>query len=380
MADFNINPEQKELVEEVRALAQSLIAPLAGQLDKAGDNTFDFGPVKTLAESNLLTPTVPKEYGGRGLDYFSTALMLEELGAASAGVATVVAANIHAASPIILAGTGRQKEIFLSSQTASEPNLAAFALTEPDSGSDIAAVATLAEKTNGGWEINGVKDFVINGGVAHFTTLFAATDMQNKKAGMMAFIIPSVTPGLRVGAVRNKMGIRYARTVELILEKAVVAGDLAIGPKGGAYLLLMQTFDRGRALSGAIGVGIARAAYEFALQFSKERHQFGKLVFSQQAISFTLAELAIKIESARLLVWKACWLIDNDLDYTLASSMAKIAGSQVAQEVAAAAMDICGGRGYLKQYPVERYLRDSRVLSLIEGTNHIQKAIIASLL
>ena len=241
-------------------------------------------------------------------------------------------------------------------------------------------MATLAEKTNGGWEINGVKDFVINGGVAHFTTLFAAADMQNKKAGLMAFIIPSGTPGLRVGAVRNKMGIRYARTVKLILEKAAVAGDLAIGPKGGAYLLLMQTFDRGRALSGAVGVGIARAAYEFALQFSKERHQFGKLVFSQQAISFTLAELAIKIESARLFVWKACWLIDNDLDYTLASSMAKIAGSQVAQEVAAAAMDICGGRGYLKQYPVERYLRDSRVLSLIEGTNHIQKAIIASLL
>lgn len=380
MADFNINHEQKELVEEVRALAQNLIAPPAGRLDTAGDNTFDFGPAKTLAEYNLLTPTVPMEYGGRGLDYFSTALMLEELGAACAGVATVVAANIHAASPIILAGTGRQKEALLSSLTESDPKLAAFALTEPNSGSDISAVATLAEKTKDGWEINGVKDFVINGGVAHFTTLFAATDMQNKKAGLMAFIIPSGTPGLRVGAVRNKMGIRYARTAELILEKAFVTGDLTIGPKGGAYLLLMQTFDRGRALSGAVGVGIARAAYEFALQFSKERHQFDKPVFSQQAISFTLAELAIKIESARLMVWKACWLIDNDLDYTLASSMAKIAGSQAAQEVTAAAMDICGGRGYLKQYPVERYLRDARVLSLIEGTNHIQKAIIASLL
>ena len=380
MADFNISSRQKDLVEEVRALALNSIAPVAGRLDEEGDSTFDFGPAKTLAENNLLTPTIPGEYGGRGLDYFSTALLLEELGAVCAGVATVVAANIHAASPIILAGTGRQKETFLSALAAAKPNLAAFALTEPQSGSDISAITTLAQKTNGHWEISGVKDFVINGGVAHFTTLFAATDMENKKAGMLAFIIPEGTPGLKVGAVRRKMGIRYARTVELVLEKALVSTDLAIGPRGWAYLLLMQTFDRGRALSGAVGVGIARAAYEYALQFSKERQRFGRSVFSQQSISFTLAELAIKIESARLLVWKACWLIDNDLDYTLASSMAKIAGSQAAQEAAAAAMDICGGRGFLKDYPVEKYLRDSRVLSLIEGTNHIQKAIIASLL
>lgn len=380
MADFNISSRQRDLVEEVRAVALDSIAPVAGRLDEEGDGSFSFGPAKTLAESNLLTPTVPEEYGGRGLDYFSTALMLEELGAVCAGVATVVAANIHAASPIILAGTGRQKEKFLSALTNARPNLAAFALTESQSGSDIAAIATLAKKEGNYWEISGVKDYVINGGVAHFTTLFAATDMDSKIAGMLAFIIPEGAPGFKVGAVRRKMGIRYARTVELVLERARVSQDLAIGPRGGAYLLLMQTFDRGRALSGAVGVGIARAAYEYALQFSKERQRFGRSVFSQQAISFALAELAIKIESARLLVWKACWLIDNDLDYTLASSMAKIAGSQVAQESAAAAMDICGGRGFLKDYPVERYLRDARVLSLIEGTNHIQKAIIASLL
>lgn len=158
------------------------------------------------------------------------------------------------------------------------------------------------------------------------------------------------------------------------------ADELVIGPRGSAYLLLMQTFDRGRALAGAVGVGLARAAFEFALQYSKHRQQFGRPVFAQQAVSFVLAELAARIESARLLVWKACWLIDNDLDYTMASSMAKIAGSQVAQEAAAAAMDICGGRGYLKDLPVEKYLRDARVLSLIEGTNNIQKAVIASLL
>lgn len=380
MADFNINNEQKKLIEEARALALNRIAPVAGKLDEEGDDTFNFGPVKTLAENNLLTPTVPEEYGGRGLDYFSTALMLEEIGAVCAGVATVVAANIHAASPIILAGTDRQKETFLSSLAGLKPNLASFALTEPEAGSEIAAISTHAVKTKGAWEISGIKDFVINGGVAHFTTLFATTDLHNKKAGMTAFIIPSGTPGLKTGAVRNKMGIRYARTAELILEKAILTDDLVIGPRGSAYLLLMQTFDRGRALAGAVGLGIARAAYEYALQFSKDRIQFGRSVFSRQAVSFDLAELAMKIESARLMVWKACWLIDNDMDYTLASSMAKIAGSRTAQEVTAAAMDICGGRGFLRQYPIEKCLRDARVLSLLEGTNSIQKAIIASLL
>lgn len=380
MADFHINDEQRKLVERVKQIGEEKIAPLVRKLDDEGDSQFNFAPAEVLAKHNLLTPTVPEKYGGRGLDYFSTALVLEELGAVCSGVATVVTANIHAACPIILAGTAEQKESFLTPLATSKPYLASFALTESEAGSDISAIKTLARKKNGVWNITGEKDFIINGGVAHFTTLFATTDLQNSKAGMVAFILPNHLPGLKVGAVRNKMGIRYVRTTQLILEDAPVADHLVIGPKGSAYLLLMQTFDRGRALAGAVGVGIARTAFEYALHFSKNRQQFGRSVFSRQAISFALAELAVKIESARLLVWKACWLIDNDGDYTMASSMAKIAGSQVAQEAASVAMDVCGGRGFLKDYPVEKYLRDARVLSLIEGTNHVQKAVIASLL
>lgn len=378
MADFNLSSGQEQLLEEFREITLHKIAPAAAELDEAGDGHFDFGPARILAEHNFLTPTIPQEYGGRGLDYFSTALLLEELGAACAGVATMVAANIHAASPIMLAGTGQQKRKFLPLLSDRKAHLAALALTEPDAGSDIASISTLAAKNNGYWIINGTKEFVINGGVASFTTLFATIDPRKKRSGMIAFVIPAGLPGLKEGAVRNKLGIRYVRTTQLILDQMQVPEEMVIGKQGSAYLLLMQTFDRGRALAGAVGVGLARAAYDFALEYSKKRHQFGRPVFAQQAVAFKLADILTKIEAARLLVWKACWLIDNDLDYTMLSSMAKIAGSSIAQEAAAAAMDICGGRGYLKGCPVEKYLRDARVMSLIEGTNNIQKAVISS--
>lgn len=380
VVNFNISSEQQLLLEEVNALACGWMAPAAEQSGEAGEKLFFDGLITSLAEHKLLTPTVPQHYGGRGLGYFSTALVLEELGALCTSVATVVTANIHAASPIILAGSTKQKETFLPPLACGKTHLAAFALTEPEAGSDITAIATKAYRKDNQWVINGVKEFVINGGLAHFTTLFATTDAKGKRASLVAIIIPKDINGLKIGAVYDKMGIEYVRTTKLILEDVSVPGELAIGPRGSAYLLLMQTFDRGRALAGAVGVGLARAAYEFALQYSKRRHQFGRPVFTQQAVSFALAELAAKIESARLMVWKACWLIDNDMDYTMASSMAKITGSQVAQEATAMAMDICGGRGYLKDWPVEKYLRDARVLSLIEGTNNIQKAVIASLL
>ncbi len=388
MPDFSLTRDQENLLEELRELVSRKIAPASLKLDRAGDDRFDFSLAGSLAELNLLTPTVPREYGGRGLDYFTTALVLEELSAGCAGLAAVVTANIHAASPIILGGTARQKEAFLPLLTHPNPNLAAFALTESGSGSDIGAMQSFASpvwkdgRANPAeqWIINGSKDYIINGGVAKFVTLFAATDQKNKKGGMMAFVVPAGTPGMSVEAVRNKMGIRYANTVRLAFNDLKLDRDCVIGRPGSAYLLLMQTFDRGRSLAGAVGVGIARASFECALKYSKERVQFGRPVYSNQGVSFTLAELATKIEAARMLVWKACWLIDRDLDYTMASSMAKIAGSRVAVEAASAAMEICGGGGYLIGHPVEKYLRDARVLPLIEGTDHIQKAVIASLL
>ncbi len=378
MIDFSLNPRQETLLEEFGNSVIQNIAPMVDRLDKEGDAHFNYGPAQILAEHNFLTPTIPKEYGGRGLDYFTTALLLEELAATCTGVAAVVTANIHAASPIVLAGTEQQKMDYLSLLATPEPHLAALALTEPEAGSDIASISTLAKRDKKGWIIEGTKDFVINGGIASFTTLFATVDPQKGRSGITAFILPAGTPGINKGTVRRKLGIRYAHTAQLMLDRVSVSKEMLVGKEGCAYLLLMQTFDRGRALAGAIGVGLAKAAYEHALGYSKERHQFGKPIFNQQSIAFKLTDLLVKIEAARLLVWKACWLIDKDLDYTIPSSMAKIAGSTVAQEAAASAMDICGGRAYLTDSPIEKYLRDARVLSLIEGTNNIQRAVIAS--
>lgn len=392
MIDFTLTREQENLLEEVKEIAGSQIAPLVEKIDREDGDAFNFAPVEELAGSRLLTPTIPREYNGRGLDYFTTALMLEELSAVCAGVAAVVTANIHAASPIILAGTDRQKDLFLPLLAGPVANLASFALTEEVSGSDMGAMETRAIPLNGkgkpvsgkdraaAWLIEGAKKYIINGGVAEFVTLFASTDPGNKKGSMMAFVVPSGTKGLSVEEVHSKMGIRYARTVLMKFNKLKLDDGHVIGKPGSAYLLLMQTFDRGRSLAGAIGVGIARAAYEFALKYSRERIQFGRPVYKNQGVSFALAEMATRIEAARMLVWKACWLIDREMDYTMASSMAKLAGSRAAVESSSLAMEICGGAAYIKGHPVERYLRDARIMPLIEGTDNIQKAVIASLL
>lgn len=392
MIDFTLTREQENLLEEIRGISGSQIAPLVEEIDREDGEAFNFAPVEALAGARLLTPTIPREYNGRGLDYFTTALMLEELSAVCAGVAAVVTANIHAASPIILAGSRGQKNLFLPLLAGPDVNLASFALTEEVSGSDMGAMETRALPLDGegkplsgpdkasAWLIEGAKKYILNGGIAEFITLFAATDPGNIKGGMMAFVVPSDTEGLSVEEVHSKMGIRYARTAQLLFNRLKLDAGYVIGKPGSAYFLLMQTFDRGRSLAGAIGVGIARAAYEFALKYSRERIQFGRPVYFNQGVSFALAEMATRIEAARMLVWKACWLIDREMDYTMASSMAKLAGSRAAVESSSLAMEICGGAAYGKGHPVERYLRDARVMPLIEGTDNIQKAVIASLL
>lgn len=382
MVSLELTREQKKLVEKTRTLAQEKIKPLALELDQKGDSVFDWSLARILAQHNLLCPTIPREYGGLGLGHLSTALVIEEIAAACAGAAAVVDANLHAASPIILGGTPEQKMQFLPLLTGTEPALASFALTEPQAGSDIDSLQSLAVEKGGEYYLNGVKDYVLNASVASFYSVFAATDPRQKRASLRAFIIPASVPGLAIGPVRNKVGIRYANTAQIVMDNvrvpksSVVSGDKA----GSGYLLLAQTFDRGRALVGATAVGVARAAYEMALEYSRERYQFGKPIMSHQAVGFTLAEMATKIELARLMTWKACWLIDQDQDYTSASAMAKLVGSRVAQEVTTLAADILASRGYMAGSMADKLVRDARVLSTIEGTNNIQKAIIASLL
>lgn len=382
MVSMELTREQKRWVQRVKLIVEQDINPHALELDQKSDDQFDWSLVNILAYHNLICPTIPQEYGGLGLNHLTAALILEEIAAGCAGAAAVVAANTHACSPIILAGSKQQKELFLPLLASTKPVLASFALTEPQAGSDVEAISTLAHVEGAEYVLNGRKDFVLNASTATFLSVFAATNSGNKRTSLRAFIIPSSSPGLIIGENRQKIGIRYANTSEVILDKVRVPENHVIGGDraGSGYLLLTQTFDRGRALVGAIAVGVARAAFELALEFAKERVQFGKPIIRHQAIAFSLAEMATKIEMARLITWKACWLIDQDQDYTTASSMAKLVTSQVAQEVTGMAADILGGRGYLANTRIDMLVRDARVLNTIEGTNNIQKAIIASLL
>ena len=339
---------------------------------------FDWSLVQKLAFHNLVCPIVPKEYGGLGLDRFTTALIMEEIAAGHPGLAAVVAATLHAAEPIILAGSQQQKECFLPSLIGKKAGLAAFALTEHSGGSDLTNMETCALKKGKSFFINGNKDYVINAPVASFISLIATADHSRNKASIRVFLVPGDLP--KIGKRRITSGLNYAAISEIIFantridETNVIREDEA----GSGYLLLNQTFDRGRAMVAAISVGIARRAMETANEFAEEREQFGTKIKNHQAVAFTLADMATDIEMARLLYWKAGWLIDKGGDYSTASAMAKLASSHIAQRVTCAAADIMGARAYEKGSLLEQLVRDARVLSTIEGTSNINRLLIAS--
>lgn len=375
--DLSLNLDQKELLQSIQIMLDQEIKPYV--LSGRGDS-FNWEMVQCLARMNLVCPTVPKEYGGLGLDLFTTGLVIEEIAAASPGLAAIIAATLHAAEPILLAGTEQQKSEFFPLLTGTDAGLAAFALTEPSGGSDLNSISSKATTDNGGYRLNGCKDYVINAGVSRFTSVIAATNLQNKKTSLRIFLVPEDTPGLKVDKIYNTSGINLARIGCINFEDAFISNQHVIKSRevGSGYLLLTQTFDVGRALVSALAVGIARAALETALEFSESRLQSGLPIKNHQAIAFTLADMATQIEMARLMTWKACWLIDQGGDYSVASAMAKLASSSIAQQVTCAAADIMGARGYIQGSLIEQLVRDARVLSTIEGTNHIQRAVISS--
>jgi alkylation response protein AidB-like acyl-CoA dehydrogenase len=376
--DFSLNTRQRKLVEMVRELVNSeikphLLSPLAG-------NGFDWELIRQLAVHNLVCPTVPEEYGGRGLDRLTTALLMEEIAAGHPGVAAVIAATLHAVEPILLAGSDAQKEKYLPRLTGKDAGLAAFALTEASGGSDLSIMRTCAVRKGAGFYLNGSKDYVINAPVASWIAIIGATSMEQKKASMRVFLLEQNSSGLSMVRQRETSGLNYAPIGEIKFENIFIEeGNVIKGQEAGSgYLLLTQTFDRGRAMVGAISVGIARAALEAALEFAENRVQFGTSIKNHQAVAFSLADMATSVEMARLMTYKACWLIDKGGDYTAASAMAKVVGSETAQQVTCAAADILGARGYEKGSLIEQLVRDARVLSTIEGTNNMQRAVIAS--
>lgn len=382
-----VSEQDRDLIMTVRNLAQQEIAPKAVLYDAQGNENFDWSAVDLLAEHNLLAPSIPEKYGGRGLSHLTTTMIIEEIAAACAGVATVVVANLHASSPLLTAGTEAQRQEFLPLLTDGKARLGALAMTENRPNLDVLAQnmqveilgsSVTAKKQEDCLILNGFKDYVLNGQVARFITVLVSLAPQGAISGIQIVVLPMSLPGIRVGQVRKKIGLKYCNSCEIIFEDVRVEPQYILGKPGSGFLIFMQNLDRMVPYASAISLGVARSAYETALAVSKKRYIMGRPSFEETSISFALVDMAAQLNAARLCVHLASWLIDQELDSSQASSKAKIISSRVAHEISSQAMEIVGGRAYMRGYPSEIYLRDAKVLSIIDGSEQFHKSLIAA--
>lgn len=374
--DFALNEEQLELQEMVREFVKKEITPYAAEMD--AENHMRDGLIDKANEMGLLNVIVPEELDGPGLDSISVATIYEELGKGCAGVATSLAANSLATVPVLLAGTDEQKKMYCD--ILNNGGLAAFALTEPGAGSDAGGVSTRAvhNKEEGTYTLNGTKMFITNGGLAEIFLVFANTRKTGGIRGLTAFIVPKDTPGFSVGKKENKMGIRPSNTTELVLQDVVIPESYRVGREGEGFRIAMNTLDSARPFVGAVSVGIAQAALDCAVKYAKERRQFGQPIASFQMVQGMLADMAMKVETARLMVQKACWMRDQGMEFSKEAAMAKCYAADTAMQVTTDAVQVMGGYGYTKEYPVEKMMRDAKIMQIYEGTNQIQRLVIAN--
>ena len=374
--DFALNEEQLELQEMVREFVEKEITPYAAEMD--AENHMRHGLIDKANEMGLLNVIVPEELDGPGLDSISVATIYEELGKGCAGVATSLAANSLATVPVLLAGTDEQKKMYCD--ILNNGGLAAFALTEPGAGSDAGGVSTRAvhNKEEGTYTLNGTKMFITNGGLAEIFLVFANTRKTGGIRGLTAFIVPKDTPGFSVGKKENKMGIRPSNTTELVLQDVVIPESYRVGREGEGFRIAMNTLDSARPFVGAVSVGIAQAALDYAVKYAKERRQFGQPIASFQMVQGMLADMAMKVETARLMVQKACWMRDQGMEFSKEAAMAKCYAADTAMQVTTDAVQVMGGYGYTKEYPVEKMMRDAKIMQIYEGTNQIQRLVIAN--
>lgn len=374
MIDFSLTEEQKALQEMAREFATKEMKPNAARYDKGEE--FPEDVMKKAFEVGFLTCTIPKEYGGGGLSDLETVIISEELAAGCAGMYTTMMVNALAYTPIILFGTDEQKKKFLTPQTE-KMSFAAFCLTEREAGSDAGSLKTKAEKVGDEYIINGSKCFISNGGIASLYVVFANTDPEKGARGLSAFIVTRETPGLTIGKVEDKMGHRASNTVELFFDDLRIPAENLLGKEGVGFIIAMKTLDSTRAPVGSAGVGVARAALEYVIDYAKTRVQFGKPIALFQNTAFKIAQMATEINAARYLVWHAAWLIDKGQPHGKESAMAKLYGSDVAMKTTTEALQLFGGYGYMKDYPMEKLMRDAKLLQIYEGTNEIQRLIIS---
>jgi butyryl-CoA dehydrogenase len=374
--DLTLTAEQKLLRDTARDLATKEILPRAAEIDRA--HQFPRALVSRLGELGLLGVMVPEAWGGAGMDAVSYALALEEISRACASTGVIMSVqNSLVCAPIVTSGTDAQRARWLP-DLATGKKIGCFALSEPEAGSDAAAQRTTAVRKGSGWVLNGTKNFITNAPAADLMLVAANTTPGAGARGISVFLVPTDAPGVKIGKPDDKLGIRGAVSAQVFLADCAVEADALLGQEGEGFKIAMRSLDGGRIGIAAQAVGIARAAFEDAVHYARERKTFGQPIADHQAIQFKLADMSTEIEAARLLLWRAAVKKDAGARYTLEAAMAKLFASEVANRVAKEAVQVFGGYGYLADFPAERHYRDAKITEIYEGTSEIQRLVIAS--
>jgi len=372
---MNLSEEQKLIRDSVREFVQDRIAPFAAEWDKS--NYFPAQELKQMGELGLFGIAIPETWGGSGADYVSFALAIEEVAAGDGACSTILSVNNSVVCGSLLgSGSDFLKQTYLK-PLASGAQLGCFCLTEPQAGSDAAALRTVANKKNNSYVLNGSKSFITSGANADVAIVFAVTDPDAGKKGISAFVVPTDNPGYEVGGVEQKMGQHASDTAQIFLKDCSIPADHLLGEEGEGYKIALMNLESGRIGIGAQCVGMARAAFECALEYARERVTFGKPIIEHQAVAFRLADMATQLEAARLMVLNAASLRDAGEPCLKQASMAKLFASEAAEKICSAAIQVLGGYGYLRDFPVERISRDVRVSQIYEGSSDIQRIVIA---
>ncbi|WP_077623476.1 acyl-CoA dehydrogenase [Sediminibacillus massiliensis] len=376
--NFQLTDEQEMLRTMVRNFAKKEVEPTAVERDE--EERFDRAIFDKMAELGLTGIPWPEQYGGIGADYVSYVIAVEELSRVCASTGVTLSAHISLASwPLFKYGSEQQKQTFLK-ELASGEKLGAYALSEPGAGSDVASMKTVAKAEDDEYILNGNKVWITNGGVADIYIVFAKTDQSAGHRGISALVVEKGTPGFSFGKKERKLGIRSSPTTELIFENCRIPKRNLLGKEGEGFKIAMSTLDGGRNGIAAQALGIAQGALDAAVDYAKEREQFGKPIASNQGISFKLADMATEIEAARLMTYQAAWLESEGKPYGKASAMSKLFAGDAAMRITTDAVQVFGGYGYTKDYPVERYMRDAKITQIYEGTNEIQRLVIGRML
>jgi butyryl-CoA dehydrogenase len=373
--DFSLTEKQILFQKTVREFCDKELKPIANKIDK--EEYFPWDLYKKMGKMGLMGMTVPKNYGGSGIDRISYTIALEEISrvCGSTGI-TVEAHNSLGVGHIFEKGSEEQRKKYVS-KLASGKAIAAWALTEPNAGSDAASLQTTAVLDGGEWVLNGTKQFITSGDIAEVVTVMAKTDKTKGAKGISAFIVEKDTPGFKVGQLEDKLGLRGSRTAELVFEDCRIPKENLVGEKDLGFVGAMNILDRGRTAVAAMAVGIARGALEDCVRYANERKQFGQPIGKNQAIQWKIADMATEIDAARLLVYRAAYLEDQNARFSKEASMAKLFASEMAMRATRNAIQVFGGYGYMREYPLQRYFRDVKLCEIGEGTSEVQRMIIA---